>query len=202
MAPPPHLTEPTPIACDTVRGLVDAITDDWRTHDRDWRMPGFRALIVHRLGTFRRALPDGIVRKSLAPLASGLERRISRRYGIELKSTATVGRGVKIAHQGGIIIHGRAIIGDGCIIRQGVTLGDGVRHSKTDRPILGAGVSLGAGAMVIGACQIGDGAHIGPNAVVQSNIPDGATVVAPRSRVIPLPSSAQRRDVPSKADDG
>lgn len=141
-------------------------------------------MLVYRLGSFRRALPAGLLRKSLAPLSLALERRIRNRYGIELKSTASVGRRVYIPHQGGIVIHGYAVIGDGCTIRQGVTIGNALSYSTDKRPTLGCDVSLGAGAVIYGDCRIGDGARIGPNAVVSTDVANGMALVAPRSVVI------------------
>jgi serine O-acetyltransferase len=179
----PAVTAPTVWEQPTVREFLGVVIDDWRTHDRDWRMPGFRALAVHRIGTYRNTLRHAAIRRPLAPLVRSLERRIRNRYGIELISTATVGRRVRIAHQGGIVIHPRAVIGDGCVIRQSVTIGNGVAFQAESPPVLGADVFLGAGAVVIGRCLIGDGVRVGPNAVVTTHVPERAMVVAPKSRV-------------------
>jgi serine O-acetyltransferase len=179
----PKLTPPTVWDRPTLRELAEVIAEDWRTHDRRWRTPGFRALVVYRLCTYRKTIRLAAVRRPLAPLAAALERRILRQYSIELPSTAMVGRNVRIAHQGGIVIHPAAIIGDRCIIRQSVTIGNGTVFDDEKRPVLGADVRLGAGAVVIGACRVGDGVRVGPNAVVSTDVPNGAMVVAPKSRI-------------------
>jgi serine O-acetyltransferase len=188
--PVPTVTAPTVWDRPTLREFLDVVADDWRTHDRDWRMPGFRALAVHRLGAYRHTLRHAVIRRPLAPLVWALERRVRNTYGIELMSTATVGRKVLIAHHGGIVIHPRAVIGDRCVIRQSVTIGNGVAFQAESPPVLGAGVLLGAGAVVIGRCLIGDGVRVGPNAVVSTHVPEGAMVVAPKSRIFAATPSA------------
>ena len=79
-----------------------------------------------------------------------------------------------IEHQGAIVIHGASVIGDDCIIRQGCTLGLRRLDDPGAAPILGKGVSLGAGAVLLGRITIGDGATIGANAVVLDDVPPGA----------------------------
>jgi serine O-acetyltransferase len=76
-----------------------------------------------------------------------------------------------------------AEIGDDCVIRHNVTIG-GVSGARPDGPIIGSGVEVGAGAVIIGRIRIGDGARIGPNAVVMTNVPAGAIAVAPATRIL------------------
>jgi serine O-acetyltransferase len=179
----PKVTPPTTWDHPSAREVLAVIAEDWRTHDRDWRLPGFRAMAVYRLCSYRRTVRSALLRRPFAPFASMLERRIRHRYGIELKSTAMVGRRVRIAHHGGIVIHPFAVVGDGCLIRQSVTIGNGMAFRDEKRPVIGCEVKLGAGAVVIGACLVGDGVRVGPNAVVTTHVPEGAMVVSPKSRV-------------------
>ena len=48
-------------------------------------------------------------------------------------------------------------------------------------------MQLGAGAVLTGDITIGAGAHIGPNAVVMQNVPEGAIVTAPAARIMAPP---------------
>jgi len=88
---------------------------------------------------------------------------------------------VRIPHPGAISIDPTAIVGDGCLIHQNVTIGR-VDDEHTGTPRIGRDVEIGAGAVLIGAITIGDGARIGPNAVVLVDVPAGATAFAPPAR--------------------
>jgi serine O-acetyltransferase len=95
-----------------------------------------------------------------------------------------VGRRVIIEHQSGIVIHGDAVIGDDCIIRQGVTIGNRRLNRPLDAPRLGNRVSVGAGAKLLGSIHVGDGAQIGANAVVFEDVPAGAAAVGVPARIV------------------
>ena len=130
----------------------------------------------------------GIRSKLLRAPMSWLYRRLYRKvrngYGIELPYTVRLGRRVVIEHQGNIVIHGYAAIGDDSIIRQGVTLGLRYLDRPYDAPELGKGINVGAGAQLFGHIQIGDGAQIGANAVVLKSVPAGATAVGIPARIL------------------
>jgi serine O-acetyltransferase len=150
--------------------------------------PGFRALAVYRLGVWQRGLPT-VVQAFTRPVHALAFRWIRNHYGIELPASATVGRNVTFGHQHGIVIHPFSHIGDGCLFRHNVTLAAAAGDDEYDKwakqaPRLGRDVRLGVGAVVIGEVEVGDGARIGPNVVVSTNIPAGAIVVAEPPRVI------------------
>ncbi len=51
-------------------------------------------------------------------------------------------------------------------------------------PDLGSDIFIGAGAKILGAISIGDGARIGANAVVVNTVPPHTTVVGVPARVV------------------
>ncbi len=106
-----------------------------------------------------------------------MHRLVRNLYGIELPYSARIGRRVVIEHQHGIVVHGNSVVGDDCILRQGVTLGMRSMARPDEAPVLGRGVNVGAGAKILGAVRIGDGASIGANAVVLRDVPAGALAV-------------------------
>ncbi len=169
-------------------GLLALIREDYAAHRRDWTRPGFRAVAVHRFGVWRMTVRPKALRAPLSLLYRMMHRRVRNHYGIELPYSATVGRRVVFEHQSGVVIHGNAVIGDGCVIRQGVTLGIRREDRPTEAPVLGRGVSVGAGAVVLGAVHLGDGCSIGANAVVLKDVPAGATAVGIPAKVL-LPSA-------------
>jgi len=122
-------------------------------------------------------------------------------YGIELYPTARIGRRFRIAHQHGIVLAQQVVIGDDCLVRQGVTIGAaGLREEAARPPRLGDRVEVGAGAVLAGPITIGDDVRIGPNAVVMTDVPAGSIVTAPPSRIMTPPPRRPRR--PSEAPTG
>ena len=73
---------------------------------------------------------------------------------VEIPAEVSLGRRVRVAHQSGIVVHRDAVIGDDVRLRQNVTIGlhrDDVEDQARNVPTIGDGVSLGAGAVVVGA---------------------------------------------------
>lgn len=74
-------------------------------------------------------------------LARWLSTRSRRKFGVEIHPGATIGRRFIIDHGMGIVVGETTIIGDDCMIYQGVTLGGtGKQHGKR-HPTLGDGWS-------------------------------------------------------------
>ncbi len=157
-------------------GLLALVKEDYAAHGRDWTRPGFRAVAVYRFGVWRMRLPR-IFRGPLSVLYRMMHRHVRNHYGIELDYAAKVGRRFVIEHQHGVVIHGCCVIGDDCIVRQGVTLGNKTLDRPYDAPRLGNRVNVGAGAKVLGAVSLGDDAQVGANAVVVKDVPAGCVAV-------------------------
>lgn len=171
-------------------GLWAQIREDLRAHAGDWTRPGFRAVATHRFGVWRMQLSPRALRAPFSVLYKALYRRCRNHYGIELPYTVSLGRAVVIEHQSDIVIHGSSIIGDGCVIRQGVTLGNRRPDAPHEAPTLGRHVSVGAGAKILGAVTIGDDAVIGANAVVLTDVPARHLAVGVPATIHPLPGDA------------
>ncbi len=141
--------------------------------------PGLHAVVLHRLahGCWTRGL------KWLGRFISHLGRFFT---GIEIHPGAVIGERVFFDHAMGTVVGETAVIGDGCTIYQGVTLGGTSLYKGTKRhPTLGRDVVVSAGAKVLGGFEVGDGAKIGSNAVVIKPVPPGATAVGIPARIIP-----------------
>lgn len=140
--------------------------------------PGFQAIALHRLA--HRCWKSNF--KWLGRFISHIGRVLT---GIEIHPGATIGCRVFIDHGFGVVIGETAEVGDDCTIYQGVTLGGTSLHKGTKRhPTLGRGVIIGAGAKVLGAFTVGEGAKVGSNAVVVKEVPPGATAVGNPARII------------------
>lgn len=92
--------------------------------------------------------------------------------GIEIHPGATIGRRFFIDHGMGVVIGETTEIGDDVMVYHGVTLGGrSLSHGKR-HPTIGNGVTVGAGAKVLGPITVGDGSAIGANAVVTQDVPE------------------------------
>lgn len=140
--------------------------------------PGFHAVVMHRWAHWFWTHGWKWLGRFTSHIARGLT-------GIEIHPGATIGRRVFIDHGFGVVIGETAEVGDDCTIYQGVTLG-GTSLSKGAKrhPTLANGVIIGAGAQVLGAFTVGEGAKVGSNAVVVKEVPAGATAVGNPARII------------------
>lgn len=105
------------------------------------------------------------------------------KYGIDIPC-ASIGKGFYVGHFGGIVVNGKAIVGDNCNISHGVTIGVINRGAKKGVPTLGNCVYIGPGAKILGNIRIGNHVAIGANAVVINDVPDYAVVVGIPARIV------------------
>lgn len=104
-------------------------------------------------------------------------------FACYLPCTARLGKAVVLGYGGlGVVIHGRAVLGDRCHIDQGVTIGG--TSKKYEVPVLGHDVYVGAGAKILGPVTIGDNVVIGANAVVVHDLPSNCVAVGIPAKVI------------------
>lgn len=104
--------------------------------------------------------------------------------GIEIHPAAKIGKGLMIDHGSGVVIGETTVIGDNCVLYQGVTLGGTGKETGKRHPTLGDNVMVGSGAKVLGPFKVGSNSKIASNAVVLSEIPDNSTAVGVPARVI------------------
>lgn len=113
--------------------------------------------------------------------------RICNRYGSFIPYSTQIGENVIFPHGlCGIFISTGGVIGRNCTIFHQVTIGSNTLTDSSGygAPVIGDNVYLGAGCKVIGNVRVGNNVRIGANAVVISDVPDNATVVAEKSRII------------------
>jgi serine O-acetyltransferase len=97
--------------------------------------------------------------------------------GIEIHPGATIGPGFFIDHGMGVVIGETTEIGEDVTIYQGVTLGGTGKHGGKRHPTVRDGVTVGAGASVLGPLEVGEGAKIGAESIVVKDVPANSTVV-------------------------
>lgn len=154
--------------------------------------PGLHAVVMHRWANACWRAGFKWLGRFISHIARGLT-------GIEIHPGATIGRRVFIDHGFGVVIGETAEIGDDCTIYQGVTLGGTSLFKGAKRhPTLGRGVIIGAGAKVLGAFTVGEGAKVGSNAVVVKEVPPGATAVGNPARIIEKEVLSSREDAAAR----
>ena len=163
--------------------LLSIVAEDIRTQREGICAPGVWILILHRCATACRAIRWKPLRYALLFPIALIKRTLEIFVGVELARYARIGRRLRIEHWGGIVIHGCAVIGDDCLIRHGVTLGNR-GNDNLSAPVLGDRVDIGAGAKLLGQIIIGNDVQIGANAVVLRDIPSGATAVGVPARIL------------------
>jgi serine O-acetyltransferase len=104
--------------------------------------------------------------------------------GIEIHPAARIGKGVFIDHGMGVVIGETAVVGDYCLLYQGVTLGGTGKERGKRHPTLGRNVTVGAGAKILGNINIGRNARVGAVSVVLKDIPPNSTVVGIPGRIV------------------
>lgn len=135
--------------------------------------PGVHAIFFYRINHF---LWTKCHMKLIARFLSQVARFFT---GIEIHPGATIGKRLFIDHGMGVVIGETTIIGDDCLLYQGVTLG-GVgtgEHTCKRHPTLHNNVMISAGAKIIGDITIGDNSIVGANSVVLKDVPPNCTVV-------------------------
>lgn len=152
------------VPCELTAGMVMRLL---------WRHPALWATGIYRVSYW--AHTHGI-----RGLPSILERVNLVFFGLEISSSIPIGPGLYIAHPVGTVLMARQIGANASFIHA-VTLGMRNTH---DFPSLGDAVFVGAGARILGGVSVGDGASIGANAVVISDVPSGRTAVGVPARVV------------------
>ncbi len=146
--------------------------------------PGLHAILLHRAAHWlcRRRVPV------IPRLLSHLNRFLT---GIEIHPAAAIGAGFFVDHGMGVVIGETTEVGDDVMLYQGVTLGGTGFERGKRHPTLGNGVTVGVGAKILGAVNVGDGAIIGAGAVVLRDVPAHSTVVGIPARVVSVRDPAR-----------
>lgn len=133
--------------------------------------PGMHAIWMHRI-THR------MWRHRVARVPARILSLWTRTFtGIEIHPGAMIGRRFFIDHGTGVVIGETAQIGNDVMLYQDVTLGGRSLQRVKRHPTIEDGVTIGAGARVLGPITVGAGSQIGANAVVVRDVPPESVVV-------------------------
>ena len=124
---------------------------------------GFMALQTHRVA-------HSVLSGGRKLLAYHLQNRSSELFGVDINPAARFGVGIMLDHSTGLVAGETSVVGDGCSILHGVTLGGTGKEDLDRHPKIGKNVLIGAGAKILGNITIGDSARIAAGSVVLTNV--------------------------------
>lgn len=125
--------------------------------------------VIYRFGrlTRRKSIASRILRIPYAVFYKAMTEVV---LSLEIPLSVDIGKGVKIRHGFGIVVHANASIGENVTLRQGVTIG--AKHTGDHKaPKIGNNVEFGANSIVIGDISIGDNTIIAAGSVIYRDIP-------------------------------
>jgi serine O-acetyltransferase len=141
---------------------------------------GFHAVLLHRMNNVIWKMGLHAIARFLANISRILT-------GIEIHPEAQIGKNLFIDHGTGVVIGQTAIIRDNVTIYHGVTLGGVQRRGASGpkrHPTIESNAMIGAGAQVLGDITVGEGAKIGANSVVTSDVPPHKTALGIPARIV------------------
>jgi serine O-acetyltransferase len=156
------------------------------------RDPLFRVLFTLR--AWQAATSSGTGGVWCRKLAGRAHLWTTRRAAMDFPVSLTVAPGLAITHGWGLVVAPGTVIGRNVTLFHGVTLGTRDRIDDTGErtnlgvPTIDDEVWIGPGACVLGPVHVGRGARIGAGAIVITDVPAGAVVVAGPARVARLGS--------------
>lgn len=147
-----------------------------RTFERALTRPGPLAIVVYRMA--HRLWTSG--HPVLAELVWRLNLALT---GADIHPAAEIGGGLRMTHTSGVVISREARIGSNVTIAPQVTIGGSARGwfdsaIPDGSPDIGDGTEIWAGAKVLGPIKVGRECHVGANAVLARDLPDGASFTA------------------------
>ena len=145
-----------------------------------WNADAYFALLLYRART-------ALQRRHVPVLPQLLHRWSMASSQVCIGNPVHIEAGIYLAH-GQVVIDGITRVHSGAVIFPWVTIG--LRAGDFKGPVIGREAHIGTGAKVIGSVTVGDGAIVGANAVVTSDVAAGVTVVGQPAR--PISRSSDR----------
>lgn len=141
--------------------------------------PGFYFAFGHRCVRLVRRVPvlGAIIGRFLTAF-------LELAFSSEIAVSAQFGGGLYVPHPFGIVIGDKCKIGRNVTILQNVTFGNRSLTSPA-QPYVEDDAYIGAGAVVLGEIAVGNGAMVGANAVVLSDVPPQRVAVGNPARLAP-----------------
>jgi serine O-acetyltransferase len=164
-----------------------AAGDTFKTRLGAFLTPQIQATLLHRVAHCLHAKGW----RRLARIVSGLNLAIHK---VNISPRSCIGPGMHLPHPCGVTFDGTA--GPGLTIYSLGTCGPRVGTDDASPPRLGAGVTVGGHAAVVGPVTVGDGVTIGPKVCLDEDAPAEVTVVSRGMRGVPTPLESRTGSIP------
>lgn len=112
-------------------------------------------------------------KKLLFFFVRNIYKKVSRKNGIELPLTVSIGYGCRIYHGLGLMVNTKTKFGNNVTLIHNLTFAD----EKGRAPIVGDRVRFTPGAVIVGGVTIGSGSVVGANCVVTKDVPENDIAV-------------------------
>lgn len=140
-------------------------------------LKGLQALQLHRVA-------HRLWQAERRATAQAVAAAACERLAVDIHPAVPVGRRVLLDHATGVVVGETAVVEDDVTLLHGVTLGATGKHRGDRHPKVRRGATLGAGATVLGAIEVGAWSRVGAGSVVLDAVPAHATVVGAPARVV------------------
>jgi serine O-acetyltransferase len=164
-----------------------ALADLCAVRDRDPACPdlltpflffkGYHAIQAYRFGHF-------LWQRDRQHLACHIQARVSEVFAVDIHPAARLGSGILLDHGTEVVVGETAVIEDDVSLLQGVTLGGTGKQCGQRHPTICRGVLIGAGAKILGAITVGEGAKVGAGSIVLESVHPYTTVVGNPARTV------------------
>ena len=163
-----------------------------RGHILEW---GVWAVAACRLGAYAQKVGPGPLRSTVRAAQGSLSLALRLVTRTSVAPDVSAGEGLVFVHALNVTIGPGVVLGERVEIMQDVTIAPS--YAGPQAPKIGNDVFIGAGATILGAVTVGDGAAIGPNSLVLSDVPPGAFAIGVPAKTIRWGASARAKGDPS-----
>jgi serine O-acetyltransferase len=131
---------------------------------------GIHAILAHRVA-------HALWQAGRRDLSLAVKTMFGRVFSTDIHPGAVFGRGVWLDHGVGFVVGETAVVEEHASIWHGVTLGSTLKQAGERRhPRLRRGCTIGAGSVILGGIDVGEGSVVAAGSVVLADVPPGVTV--------------------------
>ena len=115
-----------------------------------------------------------------------ISRLIRHLYAADIHWDALLHPGIMVVHGNGLVVSHRAEVKPGCILFQGVTLGESIDPVTrvVSGPVIDEGVHLGPNCVIVGPVHVGAGSKVMANVTLLQSVPARSVVTAPKPLIV------------------